>query len=580
MLTVVSALFMLFAFTAFADTEGIFTYTVTNGAAEISAVTPTGPDPIVIPDTLGGVPVTTLYGTALNGSAYTVSELHIPAGLTKISGRPFMNAKLAAFSVDEANPAFSDDRGVLLNKTQTALLKCPAYYPYDSYTAPAAVTSVGYGAFADQRGIKRLTLPEGVTSIGDQAFIFSSSIERIDIPDSVTTLKENCFAYATALKELTLPAGIASLPGGCISDCTALETLTILGPVTLLDYGPIDNLTSLKTLVVPASVTAVSANAFRNSEALERILFCGDTQAWENITVGDNNEPFLAARVYCDYPAETYRSLSVEETDGVLRISGSVSLPDTRPEDYRPWDVYRGTAVTLVLDGTIARLGSYAFTDFPLLAEVVARLPQTALGAFAFSGCEALNSVFLFGQTAADAKAFSDCGPELCVFSEVGLSMELSGAHQVVVGYSDGALTYSGALRQNAYDFFYALSVFCGRYGTVRTLHAERLGFEGFSVYAVDPKSGEKRPVTEDLVNTDITAEVLVDGAYVPITFNDLTDGIADGSITDFYLAVKDETHKEETETQFNIVDEIAQSFRKLLRAIVTLLNRLVRLFR
>ena len=574
------ALSILFAVFAFADTQGIYTYTVTNGEAAITAISPTEAAPILIPETLGGVPVTSISGNALDASAVNVPELHFPASLTVISTRRvFMSARIAAITVDEANPAFSAENGVLYNKDQTTLLACPQYTSLESLTVPETVTAIGYGAFANQKNLKRVVLPEGLTTIGEQAFIFNGSTEELVMPDSVTTLRDNCFAYMSALRSLTLPAGITRLPGGCISDCTALEKLEILAPIDTLEYGPIDNLTALKTLILPGSVTTVTANTFRNSAALERILFAGSVDDWNAVTVESDNTPFLIAAVQTDYPAETYHALTIRENAGVLEIAGEEALPDTDRYDYHPWDDDAGTTHTLVISGGIPSIGGCAFADFSALSDVIVRAPSVWISDAAFTDCTALSSVFLFGATGCAADPFPGCGTWINVFSESPVALSSPDLHHVTVSYADGTLTYAGLVRQDAYDFFDAISVFASVYGEIDRLRVERLQFDGFSVFATDPESGERRPVTGDLENAELTAWLKNDTGYASVTFNALTAGISDGSITDFYLSFRDEAHPEETKTEFNIVERIGEFFQKLLRAIITLLNRLLRFF-
>ena len=81
---------------------------------------------------------------------------------------------LGAITVDASNPAYSSVAGVLFNKSQTTLLRCPEGKS-GSYTIPNGVTSIGGYAFSRCSGLTSVTLPTSVTSIGDRAFESAAS---------------------------------------------------------------------------------------------------------------------------------------------------------------------------------------------------------------------------------------------------------------------------------------------------------------------------------------------------------------------------------------------------------------------
>ncbi|MBR0537703.1 MAG: hypothetical protein IJK40_06105, partial [Clostridia bacterium] len=64
------------------------------------------------------------------------------------------------------------------------------------------------------------------------------------------------------------------------------------------------------------------------------------------------------------------------------------------------------------------------------------------------------------------------------------------------------------------------------------------------------------------------------------VSFNTLVDGIGDGSVTHFYLVINDEEHPDTEITRVSIVDSIKEGFQRILRAIVTLLNKLFNLIK
>ncbi len=129
------ALTLLAAFSAAAETDGIFTYTVSDEQATVTAVDFSGQTEIHIPETLGGFPVTALGSGFMRDTSWiigddTVGALFIPKTVTSISTSAFDTADLAKIVVDPENPNYASDKsGVLFNKEMTRLLAAPTSLP-------------------------------------------------------------------------------------------------------------------------------------------------------------------------------------------------------------------------------------------------------------------------------------------------------------------------------------------------------------------------------------------------------------------------------------------------------------------
>ncbi|MBQ6022617.1 MAG: hypothetical protein IJL25_06810, partial [Clostridia bacterium] len=181
---------------------------------------------------------------------------------------------------------------------------------------------------------------------------------------------------------------------------------------------------------------------------------------------------------------------------------------------------------------------------------------------------------------AADSFPGNGAGINLFAADGAPTAPENSAVNFVPVSYLDGVLSYGGNAAQNSYDFFDVLSVFCSRYGEIRQLQVESFSFDDIRVYYYDTATGARRVIDGPLTNGVIYPQLDVDGTPMAITYNALCSGIADGAITSFYLVINDETHPETQDTQISIVEQISNLFRKALRAIVTLLNKLFRLLK
>ena len=107
-------------------------------------------------------------------------------------------------SVDENNPVYSSEAGILFNKDRTILLLCPEAGP-DNYTVPDQVTRIGDLAFEDCYLLTNLVFGRNITSIGDFAF------------------------QSSALPSVTIPAGVTNIGCGPFDGCWNLTAITVDG---------------------------------------------------------------------------------------------------------------------------------------------------------------------------------------------------------------------------------------------------------------------------------------------------------------------------------------------------------------
>ena len=137
------------------DTEGDYTYTVSSdNTATITGYSGTDTE-LVIPDTLGGYPVTGIGESAFSNNT-KVTFIRLPANLVTLGGYAFTGCN----SLKE----------VLIPKTlKTATLASGTYC----------------GPFHNS-GIRKAILEEGITTIPENLFWNAAQLEEVVIPDSVT----------------------------------------------------------------------------------------------------------------------------------------------------------------------------------------------------------------------------------------------------------------------------------------------------------------------------------------------------------------------------------------------------------
>lgn len=83
---------------------------------------------------------------------------------------------------------------------------------------------------SEKESIKKVIIENGVTSIGYNAFSDCKGLTSITIPNSVTNIDRNAFFDCTGLTSVTIPNSVTSIGNGVFCFCSGLTEITILNP--------------------------------------------------------------------------------------------------------------------------------------------------------------------------------------------------------------------------------------------------------------------------------------------------------------------------------------------------------------
>lgn len=292
-----------------------FIYTTNNGAVTIAQYTGAGGD-VVIPDTVGTLPVTTVGSSAFyQVSALTsvtfgtnvttiapnaifqcpnITAVAIPASVTNIGSGPVIDClSLTTISVNVTNSYYTNVNNVLFNKQLTSLIEFPGGVG-GSYTIPATVTNSGQAFIGNSLTAINVNSANTIyTNLG--GVLFNKNLKQLisypgaapgaySVPTNVTTIVSAAFEYATGLSSVSIGTNVTSIGLFALYDCPNLAAISV--NATNAFYTSTNgvlfnkNLTQLiqypiavgGSYVVPGTVQDIGAGAFGDAFGLTSVV--------------------------------------------------------------------------------------------------------------------------------------------------------------------------------------------------------------------------------------------------------------------------------------------------------------------
>lgn len=221
---------------------------------------------------------------AINDEAFmdcsSLKQIFIPRWVKTVGTAAFEGcSSLVAIDVDDDNAKLSSDGGLLYNKYQSQLLRCPENA--SPKALPELLSSFADAAFSGCKKIREITIPQYVTSLPKYCFAFCEYLETVELNQCLTHIGQSAFEGCTRLKNISLPQSLRSIGDYAFAYCASIEELPL--PENITEIGRDENkenmrsgctfygCKSLKHIEIPNRVAHLGEYCFGNCESLESV---------------------------------------------------------------------------------------------------------------------------------------------------------------------------------------------------------------------------------------------------------------------------------------------------------------------
>jgi hypothetical protein len=287
-----------------------FTYSTNNGTITITGYTGSG-SVVAIPNTINGVPVTTIDTNALESSS--LASVLIPNSVTNIGDYAFYNCSSLMAIYFQGNAPSLDGSHIFSGDSNVTVYYLPgttgwgsmfsglstvAWVQFTYTTNNGTITITGYIAnggaviipstisglpvtsinnlvFYDHYYLTSVIIANSITNIGPIAFNGCSSMTNVTIGTGVTSIGNSAFDGCASLTSVIIPGNVTSIGTNAFTGCTGLTNLTISNGVSKIKDGAFYDCTSLTSVTIPNSVTSIESEAFEGC-GLTSVYFTGN----------------------------------------------------------------------------------------------------------------------------------------------------------------------------------------------------------------------------------------------------------------------------------------------------------------
>lgn len=341
-----------------------------------------------------------------------IDTLYIPETISEIHlcGSGFIT--IDYIDVDDNNPYYIDDGGVVYSRDLSELVWCPNNICYYKWNVGDGCEKIDDYAFEGVSKLIELTLPESLKSVGAYAFYETSlpyikipaSVERINTAgfpkeiDSVVVSEYNKYYYdidgvlfdkeSDSLivypsdrlfeKSYRVPDGTKRISRFAFEACERLEELIISDGVKKIDSHAVSNMKMLETIELQDGLEIMEPDSFTNLPSLNYIYIPQSVISMEDAFDGSLGLEHFDV----DECNPNYKSV-----DGVLF--------DKKMKTLLEYPVKKSDITEYVVPEGVENLAESAIGYNEYLEKIIVSNGVKRIGAYGINFCENLEEVFL-----------------------------------------------------------------------------------------------------------------------------------------------------------------------------------------
>lgn len=287
------------------STEGDFRYFINGNNAIVTDYMGEETGTLIVPDTLGGKPVTEIGHLGM--VSCPAEYIKLPDSIEKIGVYAFQhcrNMKELEYSTEKdisfGAKAFNDCDGL------------------ETITFNKNIKKIPDAFFKNCESLTTVIAP-GVTEIGDEAFLYCTALENVQFSDELHTIGKDSFNLCEKLKTIGVSGEkITSLGTGAFAG-TIIDSFIFSDELTKIPEGCFEE-TPLTSIIIPESVTVIGTNAFLNCKNLESVVLSDNLK-----TIEKSAFRYCTSLSSIDFP-ESLVEIGAYAFDMCEKLSGEIRL--------------------------------------------------------------------------------------------------------------------------------------------------------------------------------------------------------------------------------------------------------------
>ena len=364
-------------------------------------------------------------GDSVFARCSSLASVTIGNGIQWIKNSAFNGCTgLQSINVSEGNANYKSEDGVLFSKDGAALILYPARKTDTSYSIPDNVQTIENYAFSNCYGLTSITIGNDLQSISNVTLVGCNGLQSINASEGNANYKSEdgvlfskdgaaliLYPAGKTDTSYSIPDNVQTIESYAFSNCYGLTSITIGNGVRSIEYGAFYDCSNLTSLTYNGiSEPEISDSAFDgcNIESVNvPINYIGETFCGMLVNkIGESgiNTGNCGENVTYTFDGET------------LTISGSGAMSDYSNDSFAPWNDYKDSIKSVVIEDDVQTIGEYAFSGCSSLTSVTIGNYVEYIRNYAFSDCSSLTSVTIgSGVKYIGGYAFSGCSSLISV---------------------------------------------------------------------------------------------------------------------------------------------------------------------